>query len=327
MSTRILGLAIGLVMLIPVAGISLYALGAYERFSRFTESIAGISGPGATPADSGPPEPLGSMGLSFLEMIEGHRDRRKADAIFDPDTPTRHRRVTWNVHLPVDDVLRPGEPRPEPMMEPLYILARAPALAMDLCADMLADMAKGCGFARAEVDADRSGMHKLELRVGFLPADPVGDTTDLATATLETEIVPLDDPDTFGRRVAPEARAALREDYRQRARDYCDALRQRVGSCVITSIRVNETPVPDGDGTWYVNATATFAWLKSDPAAEADLAALDSESSGLAGLLNSITGGGAVAAGPAEDSAPVVLNGGGAFKNASGNSRFQKVGE
>ena len=65
---------------------------------------------------------------------------------------------------------------------------------------------------------------------------------------------------------------------------------------MITALHINERPTTHGDGMWWLSATATLTWLKSDPTAEADLAALDAESSGLAGLLNSITGGGAAAA-------------------------------
>ena len=321
-SRLIVSAFISVIIGIPILLVNLYALGSWEKFSRIEEFFTD-----GKPADSGPPGPLGDIGLSFYDMVEGHKERRKADAIFDPNTPTQHRRLSWNVHLTVDDVLKPGETRPDPELEPLYLLARAPALAMEVCTDMLGDMAKGCGFAGAEIKPNRAGMHKLELKIGFLPADPVGDTSHIATASLETEILSLAERVHDRQAVAPEDRAAVRAAFRQLARDDCAALREKVGSCVITALHINERPTTHGDGMWWLSATATLTWLKSDPTAEADLAALDSESSGLAGLLNSITGGGAAAAGPAEDSAPVVLNGGGAFKNASGNSRFQKVGE
>ena len=329
-SRLIVSAFISVIVGIPILLINLYALGSWEKFSRIVEPFSD-----GNPAASGPPGPLGDIGLSFYDMVEGHKEAREIDMIFDPDTPTQHRRVTWRLYVTIDDVLADFEPRPEPELEPLYILARAPRLAMQACAEMLEDMAKGCGFAGAEIDAQKDGVYRLEMKIGFLPSDPVGDIANADGATLEREFATAAGIASLDLSNVPMTeRPEMRRKLRRLAREYCAELRDRTGTCVITGLTITERPTSIGSQTYRLELSASFAWLKKDPAATSGMtASIDAEPAGegVAGFFKSMaasfSGNGAAEAADTKPEAPVIRNGGGAFKDASGNSRFQKVGE
>ncbi|WP_172298058.1 hypothetical protein [Pseudoruegeria sp. HB172150] len=310
------------IVTVPMIGVNLYAIGAWETFTR---PLAGLD-PNAEA--NAPPEALGKVGKGVFDFVHDRREQSEKAAVFDVTTPTPHRAIVWNRYMEIEDVLAEGEPDPGKDLHELYILARAPALVMRECPSVISDLATACAVSKVEIDTDSKGRHELTMRIGFLPADPAGDISGISSATEERESIRLT-PRDYSARVAEVDLPALRATFYSEAQRQCRELRDRVGSCVVRYITIDEQEDSTNPGSFTVSAYATLSWLKTDANADAEVA--QAEPTGVSGFFKSVTnaigGGSDDSSAPASTDAaakPTVLKGGGAFRSAGG-SNFKQV--
>lgn len=246
-------LLLGSLVAVPLIGINLYAIGAWEHFTR---PMADLDPAAESHA---PPKILGGIGKGFFDFVTDRRERNRAEAIFDIAEPTQHRVVHWDRRLTIRDVLAEGEPDPGPDLHELYILARAPAMGMTLCPTILESLATGCAVAMAEVDkVGNDGTYRVQVQLGFLPEDAPGDLSDIGTAALETvgqELTPR------GRslEIRTEDRDAFLAGLFDQASRICDQIRAATGTCTVQRVSIKETPI---EGGARISAHALFATLK-----------------------------------------------------------------
>lgn len=250
---------------IPIIGINLYAFGAWEHYTR---PLADLD-PDA--AHHAPPPVIGGLGKGLFDFVSDRQQRRAEGHLFDVTALSDKRVVRYQRDLTIADVLRPGERDPGAAMHELYMLARAPALAMDLCESILQDLATACAVADVEVRDRPEGTYRVEMAIAFLQEEPAGDLELLGTAGVKSE--PVDLVVSIGeRRIAGEDRLRARAAVFKGARETCTRVRERTGSCVIESIAYEELP-PDADGRFRIRAKAWLARLDTGAAPEGDFAA------------------------------------------------------
>lgn len=334
-----ISMIISLIFAVPFIGINLYALGAWESFTRGMEQVD----PDAV--DQGPPQVLGNLGKGFFDFVGERRDRSELHAVFDVDTPTRKRFIMITRRMTIEDVLFADEPAPAEEYHQLYLLARAPAMIMAECEALLKTVAKVCAVSDAEVDKMSNGTFDVDLRVGFLPADAAGDLTLIDASSLDEKSYRV-----LRRSDGPWRETdlpALREKVYQSAQDTCNTLRAQVGTCVIRRITINQREIFDGG--YEVGANFTLAWLKNNesmllaaknsdidvagvaedtnintatrpgttPPPNVDLAMNNEPSGGIGGFFSGIKSA-LDGSGQPPAQKPTVLNGGGAFGGGNG---------
>lgn len=208
------------------------------------------------------PAPIASVGKFISGAWFAHQDRSEREEIFDATAMTIKRTVEFSRHVTIEDVLRPGETVPRPEFHHLYILARAPAFAMDECPRLLAELATTCVVGRTSVEPRDDGAYRLTTHYVYLPEQPFGDISQIARATLDREQVDLT-PDIRNAQVAAADLPALRLETYRAAMLACENLRQQTGSCAIGEISFDQTrQAEDRPGYYEVKASAALNWLK-----------------------------------------------------------------
>lgn len=175
------------------------------------------------------------------------RSMRTAEALLVPDGAARSRKIELDMVLTPLSLAAPGEDVPEPALADLFMQARASALMPQFC-----EMVVESGFAAtclpgsvhvSELNWDLTpisfiGGRRVSFTLNFTPGDEIGQLPVGETAVLMEERV---DPTDAGVLHVPDV-AAYRDALRaalDRARYACGLLRDGVGNCVASHVKVS----------------------------------------------------------------------------------------
>ncbi|MBV7378483.1 hypothetical protein [Maritimibacter dapengensis] len=175
------------------------------------------------------------------------RSIRSAEALLVPDGAARSRTIELDMVLTPLSLAGPGEDVPEPALADLFIQARASSLMTDFC-DMIVEsrFAATCLPGSVHVSdlnwdltpiAFIGGRH-VSFTLNFTPGENVGTLPVGETAVLMEERV---DPTDAGILRVPDV-SAYRDALRaalDRARYACGLLRDGVGNCVASHVKVS----------------------------------------------------------------------------------------
>ncbi|MEM6693276.1 MAG: hypothetical protein AAF626_01245 [Pseudomonadota bacterium] len=346
MNALSLRLIFGLLIAIPFIGINLYAIGAWESFSSFEREFNEDGN------DSGPPEPLASVGKGFFDFVKDRRAKSATHALFDVNTPNRARRIEIIRTVTIDAALADGEAAPEPALHELYLAARGPDMIMAECPNVLKVLARVCAVADFDVDPRDDGEFRLRLNVGFLQVEPAGDLSLIDESTVETRRYTIS---AYEDALVKESDLEIvRRNAYATAQDACNKLRDLVGSCVVNEVHIKEELVtaatPTREAGYRAFIRFHLSYLKNEksellaasapidsvaavgdvvdtaPPPTTSLPKPDDEAVGaLAGLLEQITGGDQNVDVPSADEAPRILNGGGVFGTGANSGKTLRV--
>lgn len=182
------------------------------------------------------------------------RDHPKLLSYFASDDLSRHRRAEYYRPLPFEAILKDGEEVPDADLHALYALARAPKELMKLCDEMLAiGLARTCDVFDPRATMSRDGSIIMRGLLYHLPAYDTGNPTAVAYG----DFFEIGAPITRDLNIAdtPEGR----QEVMQIALDACEALRQRIGTCVISLLEFDRPNRHRLRETDEVDASARFA--------------------------------------------------------------------
>ncbi|PJI85189.1 hypothetical protein BC777_3188 [Yoonia maricola] len=166
------------------------------------------------------------------DPVQWLSDRPALRDVFIPDELTPARYVEIETLVPLADLLAAGEAQPDESLQELYAAARAPTQLMPYCADILATIGTVCDVVYADAHETRDGRWMMDGRLAFVPSGDLGapETTENGELMRTTALLP------FTGDLRPPNEAATRIDMLQQAQSICDALRNRLGNCVVTQV-------------------------------------------------------------------------------------------
>ncbi len=277
-------------------------------------------------------ETAANDGTAPGELWASPRNRNHIATIFNTAMFSKLRTVSTDQVLTVDDLLQPGEARPDRALETLWMTARAPDYMMQHCTLALATHARSCAFESQDIDRRDDGTYRVKTSLATLPA------YDLGTAATNVKYRLEDERFTLPRK--RDATSGLPADKVQEASlalfklasEECAALHAAKGNCIISNINLRVSANRRQPDTMDVLADVTLSWLRSadqlDDVALRKESAIDSDTSlsGFAALkakAAAMLGGGD--ASEADTNKVKILRGGGALK--TGGSALNKAGK
>lgn len=184
------------------------------------------------------------------------QDRGELRRMFSYTEFSAARMVTVDVQVPFQAVLKAGERAPDPLFRPLYVEARAPAIAQSYCAELLATLASACRVHQtSSTYRSRDDVYAVNLGLSYLPAYELGEPAFSAGADMITAQVDLTEGDGGSR--APGFDADQRRDHMGRAKEICGQIRAAYGSCVISRLSLS-ADAPRGDRATPMRVRASF---------------------------------------------------------------------
>lgn len=156
------------------------------------------------------------------------RQRTTSQAFLNDD-----RIVIVSEYLGIEDVLKPGEPAPDPAFDELYVTARAPSYMIARCAEVLETLGSQCGLIKTKIASKDDGEFRVTARLAYIPNYDIG-----PTELLGAEFVPTGLGGERMRGVElPVQSADNRVAALNRSLRGCDALRESYQSCVVGFVR------------------------------------------------------------------------------------------
>ncbi|MCU0907309.1 MAG: hypothetical protein MUF73_07650 [Rhodobacteraceae bacterium] len=303
MSRAILTVVSLVVFGLPMAMVSLWALGMQDRW----EEVLG--------GERNVPTGLAGAGRAVNDWVADAREGQIAAALFDPVAITDHRHVQFRrTGVTVADVLAPGEAEPAPDYAHLWITARGLALAQrEGCPAILDTIATRCSAGMLDVEPADDGTFVVEARLGYAPADDLGPVPDNGRG-VGIDRTTLRLPLQGSLSVAPDQVAAAERTLLTAAQDACRALRADAGTCTIQSLRFDRQPRGE---TVSLSAAVTLASLVPDGTTVTTDATEAAVEGGIMDRLRGLMGGDDTEAAPATGSPPRVLQGGGARNDSN----------
>lgn len=239
MSMRIISIAVGTVMAIPMivmtvwgAQVSMYT---HEAMAVNQQIIDGTDDQSAY--STIPDIPRGP--LDWL------RDRRERNETTSATDLNNNRKVTIVEYHTISDVMQPDEALPNPAYQDVFMAARAPGLMINACENVLRTMATKCDVLGTDVTPIGTNLYRVRAYLAYAPDYDLGDFSTVAngdfvngyTSFAEAGYIHEYPADT------PEQRAA----YMTQAVEICGRLRAEYGNCTVANVQLDQRIIGDDD--------------------------------------------------------------------------------
>lgn len=168
--------------------------------------------------------------------IQWFKNRAELRAYYSLEDITDRREVSFQFQMEFNDLLAPGEDVPDPALHELYVKARAPALLISYCPELLGSMAKSCDVNSAGGSISRDGRVTVSGGLGYLPAYDFGNVADVENGDIMSARVELFPRDSELLATLENRALAI-----TKALKLCDEVRRQLGNCVIADLSIRET--------------------------------------------------------------------------------------
>jgi len=183
--------------------------------------------------------------------VQWLRDRKDMHRLYSADTLTDGRRVALELQMPLTDILAPGEAVPNDALHELYAKARAPAILISYCPEILGPLGTRCDVLNTEGQLARDGQIRIKGSLSYLPSYEVGDLSAVENGEVLTgtiTVIDRKDKLPFG----PDSRA----DAIDEALRFCDLVRATFGNCLISRLTLSQKSTRSRDDpTLMLNAS------------------------------------------------------------------------
>ncbi|MBT8409252.1 MAG: hypothetical protein KJN93_06480 [Alphaproteobacteria bacterium] len=271
------------------------------------------------------PTVLAEVGQELNKAIRNVSEEQKIKETFNKEEHNFSRLILIDQWFDIADVLKEGEPAPDESLHLLYATARAPQLLMRECPLMLETLARSCVTANADVAELSDGGFAVSGAMSYIPAEDLGEISLKGRVTKYEQELRI--PEKGATRIEPADLEQAKRDVYESALAACDRIREKHGNCVIERIFVSYRSFsPTAPAQFH--ARIKMVWVgpegldqrsaKVDLAGVTQFAAVASTGGGILGgfSLSQIFGGDK----SEKKKGPVILRGGGAYKNKSGRS-------
>lgn len=246
-------IAVGLILLTPLIVLNFWgarmSLWVNEEI-QFNEDLRA----GTVQSEDAPVAPTSPM--------EWFRDRSTLKNTFSPDALNEDRIVSISVIVEIEELLAPGEIRPEDVFLPLYAEARAPRYLMQFCQDVLVTLGSGCAVQTSKTSINRDGLIEISGSLAYVPGYEMGKPQKQEGAKLiSTGLSMASRSDAE----LPENDSVSRQAYLGKAEEICADLRILYGSCVVTRVGLNAVMLRDNQLQKLPDGTAPErlgAWIE-----------------------------------------------------------------
>lgn len=188
------------------------------------------------------------LGMDFADDRGEIRAKMQQEAIND------ERRVIFETHISLADVLQPGETPPTEALAATYVRLRVPELMTRYCEDTVSAMARRCGFLKATVSPLRDGNFQVRATFGFVQNYDIGTLDAITGGGFISAFLP--GADLNQKFATPAERKALIGKYLR----VCDRLREEYGNCLLGTLSFHLADKPAS----YTNGVKAHAagWVE-----------------------------------------------------------------
>lgn len=189
------------------------------------------------------------------------------EVIFDPEALDERRAIELTIRVPFTALLKPGEPVPPALLQPLYVEARAPDYLSTRCGEWREVLVARCKLVAAGSDGGGvgtdAGDHWVSLVAvyGVVPLDLDPGPARPREHRLGSASVTFTLPDEA---VHPLDRSSVFAQIRQGWADACAGLREQHGNCGLQRLEISEHPVGDGNARFTASALLLSLLAGSD---------------------------------------------------------------